>query len=153
MFDTIDEKRVIKEVRAFFFRDGLGEITYAKIEREANVMLGLTGLSGDVTGVRGSSKGNAAEERLLNSDEYYRAYKGVNIAIRACRYPSNVILDKRYRNHWTINRVMDELNLSGSASYQTADHRAIFEFAEAIGKIKLMLKISDQVIPNFIEQK
>ncbi|QLL69585.1 hypothetical protein [Lactobacillus sp. 3B(2020)] len=153
LFEKVDEKRVIREVRAFFFHDGLGEVTYAKIEREANIMLGLTGLSGDVTGIRGSAKGNSAEERLLNADEYYRAYNGIKIAIKSCHYPSDVILDKRYLKHWVISKVMAELNLSGNASYSSADHRAIFEFVEVIAKIKSMLNISDQVIPDFTQQK
>lgn len=154
LFPKVNMQRVADQVSDFFLCDDFEHPrNYSRIVRRANVIMGLTGDSGDVTGIRGSAPGNVAENRLIENDKYYRAEIVVKQAINACSTRSRIILTERYVNHskvWMIQRL---INLTGNDSYQKADRLARLEFADAIDAVKDKFLVSDDLIPSFLKEE
>lgn len=149
---TYDNDLIYREVRDFFTRDELGpHPSYAKIERRANMAYGLTGQSGDITGVRGSNAGNVAEKRLVAENDYLRAKKAIDLAIKGCSAISTIILTMRYIEGRKIWEIQHAAHLSGNASYQKAERYACLEFADAIDYARESYRIPDDVIPSFVD--
>lgn len=147
-----DDDLLYRAVRDFFTRDEIGRHpSYAKIERRASMAYGLTGQSGDVTGVRGSSKGNGTEERLVAENDYLRAKRAVDLAIKGCSATSAAIIKMRYLEHRKIWHIRRLAHLSGNASYQKAERRACYEFADAIDYARDQFNIPAEVIPDFLK--
>ena len=149
---TYDNDLIYREVRDFFTRDELGpHPSYAKIERRSNMAYGLTGQSGDITGVRGSSAGNVAEKRLVAENDYLRAKRAIDLAIKGCSATSAAIIKMRYLEHHKIWHIRRLAHLSGNASYQKAERRACYEFADAIDYARDQFNIPVEVIPDFLK--
>lgn len=149
-----DERGVIRDVKAFFLEDSFNHpVSYAKIVRHVNQIIGLNSMSEDVTGVRGSSKDNVAEMRMINNNLYFRANNAINRVVENCSCrASTEILKLRFIKHQTIFRVKAQLYLESNDSYYKAERYACYEFAEGIEAAKLIFGIPDDIIPNFLGQ-
>lgn len=147
-----DPKGVIRDVKTFFLEDSFEHpVSYAKIVRHTNQIIGLNSMSDDVTGVHGSSKDDAAEMRMLSNDVYFRASKAINRVVANCSSRvSTEILKLRFLNHQTIYQVKARLYLDSNDAYYRAERYACYEFAEGIEAAKITFKIADDIIPDFL---
>lgn len=147
-----DNDKIYQTVSDFFLLDVPGrQPSYAKIERRVSVVEGLSGQNADVTGIKGSSKGNSTEDRLLAGNDYWRAKQAIKTAIKSCSATSAIIMQCRYLQGQKVWQVQAKANISGNATYQKADQLARYEFADVIEYAKGKYGVADSIIPNFLK--
>lgn len=143
----LNEKATIKNVRNFFIK----EEQYPKICRNA-WMDGIKAQAGDVTGIRGSRKGNGSEKMMIYYGECARAKRAVEKAISACSLGSQDILTWHYVKQLTVAETKLHINHHlGHTSYSDADKIARLEFAEACDRISMEMNCNLEILPLFLK--
>lgn len=148
----LDTEGVVRSVRNFFESDEILQPNYSAIDRYADDLVDTSAPAGDVTGIHGSSAGNATENRLVGNDEYLRAKKAVFKAASWCGHDGEIIIKEQYINCLRKWQVMRILHVGAKKTYRRLEKRSLLYFAEAIMKAKVCYKVSDAIIPNFIAE-
>ena len=149
LFPELNEKATINNVRNFFIKEEL----YSKICRNA-WMNGIKAQVNDVTGIRGSRKGNGSEKMMIYYAECSKAKRAVDEAIQNCPSESQDILNWRYVKQLTVAETKLHINHHlGHSSFSNADKTACLEFAEACDRISMEMNCNLTILLLFLEYK
>lgn len=147
LFPELNEDATISNVRDFFN----SEKKYPRIRRNA-WMDGIKGQTNDVTGIRGSRKGNGSEKMMIYYAECARAKRAVEKAISKCSAGSQDIINWHYVKQLTIAETKLNINHHlGHTSFNEADKIACLEFAEACDRISMQMNCNLEILPLFLD--
>lgn len=127
LLPEINENATVDRVR-HFLQD---EDKFPRLERLSGAWCELKSPQMDITGVRGSSAGNAIEHRFIKHAYYYSAYLAVKEAIAHMRPDSRLIIQQKYLNAVPSWQVANTLGVA-STQFGKRDRRACFEFADLL---------------------
>lgn len=146
LFPELDKKATISNVRKFF-DDG----QYQKIKRNA-LSDGIKAQVNDITGIRGSSRGNSSERMMIYYAECAQAKRAILKAVDACSVASQDIMKLRYMRQLKVWKVKEQLTHDlGHTSYSDSDKFACLEFAEACDRFALEMNVDPEILPVFLE--
>lgn len=145
LIPEIDKTETIQNVRDFFNEDKY----YPTIKRRAG-QYGVKSPQMDITGIRGSRFGNSTEKMMVMFNEYSQANRAVEEAIKGCCLVSQIIIQKRYINHWKIYRVRPLINRYGHETYDNADKKACVELADCLERKAWEHNVDKQIIPDLL---
>jgi len=146
-----NRKATIRNVRRFFFEDENHDSPYQKICRNA-LSDGVKSPLMDLTGIRGSGRGNAVQSMMTYYAECTKAKEAVAVSIKSCKAISRDILNLRYVGGLFVWQVKERMNRNyGNTTYSEADQQACVEFAEACDKIAIRMNVDPDVLPIFEE--
>lgn len=147
LFPEFNEKKTIQNVREFFSN----EKRYPRICRNA-WMDGIKSQVNDVTGIRGSRKGNGSEKMMIYYAECARAKQAVEKAISACSTGSQDILNWHHVKQLTVVETKLHINHHlGHSTFKDADEVACLEFAEACDRISMQMNCNLEILPLFLD--
>lgn len=142
-----NKKATIANVQNFF----LDEDKYPTIRRRSGDW-GIKSPQNDITGIRGSRRGNGSEKSMIEYAEYTLAKRAVDYAIAGCsssyRHPSQQIIKYRYIQGLSLSVIKERINKFGNSTYYRADDYACLEFADCLEAVCERLNVDSDIIPD-----
>lgn len=152
LLEENNRKATIARVQDFF----LNEDEYPTIRRRSGDW-GLKSPQNDITGVRGSRRGNASEKSMIEYAEYMQAKRAVDNAIAGCscsnRHPSQQIIKLRYIQGLELGTIKERINKYGNSTYKRADDYACLEFADCLEAIAERFNVDPNILPDLHVKK
>lgn len=151
LIKKVDEEATIANVREFFSENG----GYDKILQRSGALNPKNPRSpkGDITGVPGSSAGNAQENKYVEYVQNKLAYDAISYAIGCCRQLSQDILNYRYLEHRKVWQVKRLIGYTGNSVYPDKDRQACLDFADTIEIARVLYHVDEDTIPKLQKEK
>ena len=146
LLPEIDKERTANNVYDFFWNDS----QYPRIKRNA-LSDGIKAVNNDITGIKGSRRGNSSERMMIFYAECAQAKRAVDRSIKACSAASQDILNLHYKQQLLVWQTKERMNHNlGNSSFTDADKKACLQFAEACDRIADEMNVDPDILPVFL---